>query len=189
METERRRHVPARVGGAPVTLRQNLFSATLACITVVGGYQLVHWWRAPATIEGLASIVDGDTLDIGRHRIRIYGIDAPEMGQSCASPNGTAWACGHEAKIYLDKLIANRIVSCVAKDHDVYGRTIGLCKVASIDVGREMVRQGMAVAYKRYSHKYDMEETHAINGKRGMWAGTFQPPESWRRDHNDWQGR
>ena len=39
-------------------------------------------------ISGHASIVDGDTLDVGPIRIRLNGIDAPETGQTCGRADG-----------------------------------------------------------------------------------------------------
>lgn len=171
------------------TLRQNLISAAGASCLVMGSYWGTVLWRSGDTISGFSTVIDGDTIDIGRNRVRIYGIDAPEMAQTCTSPNGKPWACGREAKIYLERITKGNQVVCTIREHDVYGRIIGICKVGGTDLGRELVRYGYAVAYRRYSEKYTFEEASAINAKRGIWAGTFQPPESWRREHNDWQGR
>jgi endonuclease YncB( thermonuclease family) len=171
------------------TLRQNLISAVGASCLVMGGYWGLHLWRTNPDAAGRARVVDGDTLDVGSQRVRLYGIDAPEMGQSCTTATGQAWACGHEAKTYLEKLVKDQWVTCKRRDTDVYGRMIATCKAAGVELGLYMVRAGLAVAYTRYTDRYRQDETMAVNAKRGMWAGKFQPPESWRRDHYDWQGR
>ena len=36
-------------------------------------------------LHGTATVVDGDTLDLGPSRIRLFGIDAPELAQTCAA--------------------------------------------------------------------------------------------------------
>jgi len=40
--------------------------------------------EAPNDLTGIASVMDGDTLDLHGKRIRLYGIDAPESLQSCS---------------------------------------------------------------------------------------------------------
>lgn len=44
---------------------------------------------ALADIAGVASVIDGDTLEIHGHRIRLHGIDAPESAQRCRRPDST----------------------------------------------------------------------------------------------------
>ena len=48
-------------------------------------------------LQGVASVIDGDTIEIHGTRIRLNGIDAPESGQLCQDARGTAWRCGHAA--------------------------------------------------------------------------------------------
>ena len=44
-----------------------------------------------AVIAGLGHVIDGDTLDIGQTRIRLEGVDAPEMAQTCQTATGESW--------------------------------------------------------------------------------------------------
>ena len=53
---------------------------------------------------GTARVVDGDTIGINGQRVRLFGIDAPEGGQTC-SRQGTAYDCGQEATQALADLL------------------------------------------------------------------------------------
>ena len=79
------------------------------------------------TINGHASVIDGDTIKIGDTRIRFHGIDAPESEQSC-SVLGETYACGQQASEALTNVIANNTVSCEQKDLDRYNRIVAVCR-------------------------------------------------------------
>ncbi len=134
-----------------------------------------------AGLAGVASIIDGDTLDIHGQRIRLYGIDAPESKQLCEE-GGKPVRCGQAAAKALDALIGRRPVSCLAKDRDRYGRTVAVCHLGKVDLNDWMVRGGHAVAYTRYGRDYAAAEAEARRARRGVWAGTFETPEDWRRE-------
>ncbi|WP_324076778.1 MAG: thermonuclease family protein [Erythrobacter sp.] len=131
-------------------------------------------------ITGPATVIDGDTIDMTGTRIRILGIDAPERGQSC-SRGGQAWACGTEATTALGEIIANGHVTCTATGTDVYGRTLATCQNAVFDIGREMVRRGMAVPSSDAPEDYAAVSAIARQYAHGLWAGEFQHPADWRR--------
>ena len=44
-----------------------------------------------------------------------------------------------------------------------------------------MVRNGYAVAYRKYSTLYILDENFAKEEKLGLWRGTFTKPEKWRK--------
>ena len=132
-------------------------------------------------ISGRAEITDGDSLEIGSTRLRLFGVDAPEGRQSCTR-RGREWACGDEAARKLRSLTGDRTVSCTRRDVDEYGRIVAVCRAGTVDLGAEMVRSGLAVAYRRYSNDYAAEENAARAAKRGLWSGEFERPEDWRRD-------
>ncbi len=111
------------------------------------------------------------------------GIDAPELDQQCRR-NRTDYPCGTEARDALERLVSAGPLSCERLYEDPYGRTVARCSVAGTDLGAEMVRQGWAVDFKRYSDgAYADEEALARAGKRGLWAGKFEVPAQWRRTH------
>lgn len=137
---------------------------------------------APAAdITGRATVVDGDSLEMGTVSVRIFGIDAPEGRQTCAR-EGRSWDCGETAARELRKLVAARTLSCVQRDIDSYGRLVAVCSNGEVDLGAEMVRAGFALAYRQFSDDYVDEEREARDARRGIWAGSFTPPWDWRRN-------
>ena len=134
-------------------------------------------------IAGRARVIDGDTLDLGGRRIRLFGIDAPESAQTCEH-EGLAYACGQAAKHYLEQLVAGQPVGCRAHDTDRYGRTVATCTAGNQDINAAMVRAGWAVAYRQYSTAYVPLEEEARSRRAGIWAGRFEPPSAFRRDQH-----
>ena len=121
---------------------------------------------------------DGDLLRVGNQRIRLIGIDAPELTQTCRDARGGTWDCGRAAKARLAELVAGGNVSCTARDTDHYGRTLASCSAGGIDLGRAMVRDGLALATDdRYWHA----QTAARVARRGLWQGDFETPQEWRK--------
>jgi len=138
----------------------------------------------PATaneLNGVASVIDGDTVEIRGTRIRLHGIDAPESGQLCTRLFGQSWRCGQQAALALSDRIGRRSVICVARDTDRYGRTIAVCSQGGVDLNAWMVAEGWAVAYRRYSLDYASAETDARRAGRNIWSATFVMPWDWRR--------
>jgi endonuclease YncB( thermonuclease family) len=155
----------------------------LVCVAVAAGGQLGCAPQA-AEIAGRAKVVDGDSLEIGGDRVRLFGIDAPEGRQDCRR-NGQAWRCGEDAAAKLRSLVQGATLRCMPRDTDEYGRSVSVCKNGSTDINAEMVRAGFALAYRRYSNDYVDEENEARKAKRGLWAGEFTPPWDWRRESRE----
>ena len=135
---------------------------------------------ALADVAGVASVIDGDTLEIHGQRIRLHGIDAPESRQLCRL-DGKPWQCGKDAANALADKIARRPVTCEDLGRDRYKRIIAKCTVAGEDLGAWMVSRGLALAYRRYSLDNFDEEADAQAARRGIWAGEFVKPWEWRR--------
>ena len=134
-----------------------------------------------AAIVGVASVIDGDTIEIHGRRIRLEGIDAPESKQTCIR-DGVAERCGQRAALHLTDRIGRLVVSCEPTGTDRYGRTLAICSEGGEDLNGMMVRDGMAVAYRAFSSRYVDEEAAARGAGRGIWATDFEMPWDWRRN-------
>ena len=129
---------------------------------------------------GALQVVDGDSLRRGDTDIRLHGIDAPEYRQTCRDKHGAEYACGKQAANALRSLVGTQEVSCSSIETDRYGRAVAVCRIGELEVNGEMVRLGWAVAYTRHSFSYVRLEAEARRAKRGIWAGSFEPPEDYR---------
>lgn len=134
----------------------------------------------PGLVVGLASVIDGDTIEIHGQRIRLEGIDAPESNQVCEAERKRDVLCGRVAAFHLANMIGRQTVYCTETGRDRYGRLLAECEVGGQDIGDAMVRSGHALAYRRYSTRYVMAEEAARRAKVGMWAYDFLPPWEWR---------
>ncbi|MBR3501965.1 MAG: thermonuclease family protein [Alphaproteobacteria bacterium] len=123
--------------------------------------------------------VDGDSLVRGDERIRLRGIDAPELVQQCRDEYGADYACGQEAFEFLQNLMKGNNVSCKClKKRDRYKRKLCECFVSNISLNHEMVASGYAISYK--SKRYLQAEESARSHKYGLWRGKFMRPAIYR---------
>jgi len=128
-------------------------------------------------LHGTPYVVDGDTLIVAGRKVRLLGLDAPEMDQTCRDGDGQDWACGDAARQGLWDLIGGGAVDCTGNGTDRYGRLLAICRLAGTDMGAELVRRGLAVS----RGKYGDEQTSANAESAGIWAGGFDDPADWRR--------
>lgn len=138
---------------------------------------------APACAEevlGIPQIVDGDTLYVDAHKIRLSGIDAPETDQVCLNATGQTSSCGIEAKKELEKHFSGGQVTCKLTGTDRYRRSLGDCFLKGESMSHWLVRHGWALAFRRYSTEFIPDEDYARGRKAGIWAGAFIAPWDWR---------
>jgi endonuclease YncB( thermonuclease family) len=131
---------------------------------------------APETLAGRARASDGDSIRIGEQRLRLVGLDAPELDQTCTDAAGATWACGRIARQRMEALLAAGPVSCTGEGRDRYSRILATCRVDGRDIAATMVTEGLAIDTGRYGS----EERLARAGRTGLWAGRFVPPRQWR---------
>ena len=142
-------------------------------------------------ISGIANVVDGDTIKIENKKIRLFGIDAPEKKQKCRKPWLTIsfltfnkdYPCGEISTLKLKKKINNKFITCKSTNIDRYKRFIAECFKDKTNINRWMVRNGYAVAYRKYSKKYLVFENLAKDDELGLWIGSFQMPWEWRKEN------
>lgn len=139
-------------------------------------------------IEGrVVGVHDGDTITLldaedHQHKIRLDGIDAPELGQPF----------GRVAKRHLADLVGDRRTVAECHKIDRYGRDVCRVLAGGVDAGLEQIRAGMAWYFRRYASELprdrrqryaDTEET-ARGERRGLWADAKPvPPWEWRGTH------
>lgn len=134
---------------------------------------------AQSQFNGPARAKDGDSLMVGDREVRLFGVDAPELDQSCKR-DGQDWACGTAARDLLASLVRGKSVYCSQVGTDQFQRALGRCVAGSTDLNRTMVATGFAVAFRRYSSDYVSAEESAKAGKRGIWSSTFAMPSDYR---------
>jgi endonuclease YncB( thermonuclease family) len=139
---------------------------------------------APASAQ-TARVVDGDSLEVAGQKIRLIGIDAPEGRQLCQR-DGREWRCGDDATAALGALVAGHEIRCDVLGHDRWQRGLAVCFAGALELNREMVRQGWALAW--YPDRgaipgpsYDAEQLEAEQAQLGLWSGSFVPPWEWRK--------
>ncbi|WP_142416794.1 thermonuclease family protein [Bartonella massiliensis] len=129
------------------------------------------------SVEGKALIIDGDSIMISSIKIRLVGIDAPELHQLCGKKE-ERYPCGLEAKKYLEQLVENQSVTCHWHKTDKYHRILATCQTKHVsNINAALVQNGWAVSY----YEYPKEEQEARRKKRGIWASSFQRPKEWRK--------
>ncbi|MCR2108238.1 thermonuclease family protein [Campylobacter upsaliensis] len=117
----------------------------------------------------VSKVIDGDTIEllakenpynhITKLKIRLYGIDAPELKQ----------AYGKEAKEYISALVLKQEVSLIIENKDKYDRIVDTLFLKGQDINKEMVKNGYAHAYESFSKKYLAEQADAKMFKLGLW--------------------
>lgn len=132
------------------------------------------------TISGEAIAQDGDSLDIGGKRIRLFGIDAPEFDQTCQK-DGASWPCGEAAKAQLRELVARQLVECIGQGVDEYGRMLGICSAGRAQLNQVMVEQGWALAMRQFCDAYVGAELQAKTDRLGIWSSSFEQPGDFRQ--------
>ena len=99
-------------------------------------------------------------------RIRLFGIYAPELSQTCTR-SGESWTCGESAKQKLEGLASNREIICKAPSTDAFRREVATCNAGGRDLGDAMVPGGIATAFRQYSTDYIPAEEQARRERAG----------------------
>lgn len=153
--------------------------ACLACVTLHAAETWTGW---------VSWVMDGDTVLLvrnGQHepiKLRVDGIDAPETCQ----PGGA------EAREAMIRLALRKPVQVFDLGQDNYGRQLGRLSVDGVDLGAEMVRTGMAWAYRFRTGKgpYARLQRQAQAQKIGLFsaADAAMSPPVFRKFHGTCHG-
>lgn len=110
-------------------------------------------------IRGRAWVIDGDTLEINGTRIRLAGIDAPELDQPF----------GQNAKRLLMSLCRGQVIHAMMDGDLSHDRLVATCRLPDgRDLSAELVRAGLAIDWPKYSRgKYAHLEPEGV--RRKLW--------------------
>ena len=134
----------------------------------------------PVEFFGTAKVIDGDTIIVNNQKVRLHGIDAPELSQFCKH----TIPCGIEAKEFLASFVGKKAVKCKKITTDKYDRVVATCWHGSFDLGDQMVLNGYAMSDR--PHPYLEHEAWARETNSGIWGQQpFISPAAWRRIHKN----
>lgn len=131
-----------------------MLAAAIVAAGIFAGAYVDGWFERPLT--GVATVVDGDTLDLHGTRVRLWGVDAPEWN----TPMGAV------AKITMRQLLAKGPLTCHDTEARSHGRTVATCSFQDgEDLGRDLIRMGVALDCPGYSNGFyaDDEPSNARN--------------------------
>jgi len=134
-------------------------------------------------IIGSAHAIDGDSLMVGETEVRLFGIDAPELAQTCTSKKGKVKQCGALARLTLDTLVLRTQVKCESKGTGPDGTTLATCYAGPFDIAEQMLADGWALALPDEVPAYVRAEHFAKARNVGIWRGSFIAPAQWRLEN------
>ncbi|HET8728120.1 MAG TPA: thermonuclease family protein [Alphaproteobacteria bacterium] len=133
-------------------------------------------------LVGFAQALEGDLLTVNGVLVRLYALDAPELGQFCSTRDGRPYDCGLAARNILTRLIADREVACTLYSRLPSGTEVGTCAVNNVDLGGVMVLSGWAFSDRALSNRYEPHEAQAQANQQGLWSGRAERPWVWRQE-------
>lgn len=133
------------------------------------------------SVQGRAHVHDGDTFTVAGVKIRLYGVDAPEMDQTCEMPDGSDWACGRWSRDQVRALLKGQELRCIKHVYDKYGRMVARCYLGDQDLAQMLVQGGIVFSYASFSRDYIADEKAAAVAGRGLWVAKVTPPAEFRR--------
>ena len=159
-----------------------------ALLTLTGLWTSTALALEPQVLDGkIVRVHDGDSVTLldaenRQHKIRLDGIDAPELGQ----------AFGKTSRRELQDISQGRIAQARCHKTDRYERKVCRVSIDGHDISLLQLSSGMAWMFRRYARElspatrqsYDAAETEARQSKKGLWSDPNpQPPWDWRTEH------
>lgn len=133
-------------------------------------------------VAGRPQVIDAGTLDFSGRRLRLHGIDAPDLTQTCRVA-GQPWTCGRDARWAAINRIHPHWVSCHERGRDPEGAELAVCFLAGFgqhELNVWLVAQGWALAAPGAPEAYAAAQAAAQAAGRGLWRGEFVRPGAWR---------
>ena len=138
----------------------------------------------PQIMTGTVSkVLSGTMFMMNKMTLKLYGIDAPDMSQTCLTKRSEKYPCGRTAKKKLEKLLLNKPISCQLIAPYAPSKFYAVCEIQGYDVGATMVSVGWAVADRKVSDVYIPYENQARKKDEGLWSGKFVAPWEYRQNN------
>lgn len=138
--------------------------------------------QTSAPVTGPGQAIEGDLVSVNGQEFRLYGVDAPDKGQTCLNVKGASYDCFALSREMLRRLINDRTITCTPQDKVAgKGAKTALCRAENgDDLAYAMVERGYALAYRALTPEYAAIEARAASFRRGLWGGRVEPPWLWR---------
>lgn len=165
----------------PLTPRRTLCAAIALIVAWTPMAQAQITFDPPQPLDGIAVVLEGDRLNVNGLPVRLYGIDAPDLGQTCQSRLGRSYDCGSVARDMLERLVGSEPVQCSIYSILANDDQVGTCSVGGRDLAAAMVYLGWAFPVRSLASRYESLESRAQSARSGMWSGRAERPWIWRR--------
>jgi len=127
-----------------------------------------------ADLSGPAAAIDGDTLILEGTSVRLAGIDAPELEQTCLR-NAQEIPCGLISKGALLDLITAMDVHCDLDGGELDALPTAICQAGGFEINENMVYTGWALPLADIS-RYDTIRNGAKDDGRCLWSTDYVVP-------------
>ena len=130
-------------------------------------------------IKGKAKVVNSDYIKIDKQTIILFGVEAMERPQKCYI-NNELWPCWESGVRKLEEIVDLGETICFVKGKAKMNRVFAICETQNIELNKELIRSGLALARIKQSDLYIDDQRYAKENKLGIWRGKFIEPWKWR---------
>ena len=130
-------------------------------------------------IKGKAKVVNSDYIKIDKQTIILFGVEAMERPQKCYI-NNELWPCWESGVRKLEEIVDLGETVCFVKGKAKMNRVFAICETQNIELNRELIRSGLALARIKQSDLYIDDQRYAKENNLGIWRGKFIEPWKWR---------
>ena len=130
-------------------------------------------------IKGKAKVVNSDYIKIDKQTIILFGVEAMERPQKCYI-NNELWPCWESGVRKLEEIVDLGETVCFVKGKAKMNRVFAICETQNIELNKELIRSGLALARIKQSDLYIDDQKYAKENNLGIWRGKFIEPWKWR---------
>ena len=136
--------------------------------------------QIPVVVGKVTQVASGDLFRVNNVWVRLFGLAAPHINQTCMNKNNRTYNCGRIVAQKLKEIVGNDEITCIIQGLDVQGAALSTCTIMQdYDLGVVLVEEGWAVALRNITPVYIPYEEEAHAKKIGLWSGQFLAPWDW----------